>query len=199
MARGQADVIGKLLQAAFSEDVLQQGRNSDVLDLGEQKVAVIRLQEHEQAADQPFASVRAEVEQRWIEQELGKKMQAEAESLRLALAQPGEITLPTGAQRGFTGAIKRQAREVEADIARAVFAMQPPLDGQVSAQAVRLPSGDFAVVRLLAVKAGDPAVLTAEERKALALELRRNQAMGDNAAFDAYLRSKAEITERQDI
>ena len=38
-----------------------------------------------------------------------------------------------------------------------------------------------------------------EERKALVQELRRNQAMGENAAFDAYLRSKAEITERQDI
>ena len=199
MARGQADVNGKLLQAAFSEDVLQQGRNSDVLDLGDQKVAVIRLQEHEQAADQAFAAVRAEVEKRWIEQELSTQMQKEAEALRLALLQSGEIALPAGAQRGFSGAIKRQAREVEADVARAAFSMQPPAADKVSAQAVRLPSGDFAVVRLLAVKAGDPAVLTAEERKALVQELRRSQAMGENAAFDAYLRSKAEITERQDI
>jgi hypothetical protein len=30
-------------------------------------------------------------------------------------------------------------------------------------------------------------------------ELRRNQAMADSAVFDAYLRAKAEITQRQDI
>ncbi|MEW5838252.1 MAG: SurA N-terminal domain-containing protein [Pseudomonadota bacterium] len=199
MTRDQVGMSAKLLQAAFSEDVLQQGRNSEVVDLGEQHVAVVRLLEHEDAADQDFATVRAEVEKRWMEQELNKRMQAEGEAVRQALTQPGALATPSGAQRGFSGTIKRQAREVDAEIARAAFAMTPPEAGKVSAQALRLPSGDFAVVRLLAVKPGDPALLTAQERQELALELRRNQAMNDNAAFDAYLRSQAEITQRQDI
>ncbi|MGD9889137.1 MAG: SurA N-terminal domain-containing protein [Halothiobacillaceae bacterium] len=199
LQRGQAGENAKLLQAAFSEDVLKQGRNSEVLDLGNQQAVVVRLLEHEDAADQPFASVRAEVEKRLVEQELTKAMQTEAESVRLALAQAGEVAAPAGAERTFTGAIKRQSREVEADIARAAFAMQPPAAGGVSTEALRLPSGDYAVLRLLSVKPGEPSLVTADERKRLLQELRRNQAMNDNAVFDAYLRAKAEITQRQDI
>jgi peptidyl-prolyl cis-trans isomerase D len=197
--RAQAGVNPKLLQAAFSDDVLKQGRNSDVLDLGNQQSVVLRLLEHEDAADQPFASVRAEVEKRLIEQELSKAMQAEAETVRLAIAQAGDIAPPAGAQRSFTGAIKRQSREVEAEIARAAFAMPPSVAGSVSTQALRLPSGDYAVVRLLSVKPGEPALVAADERQRLMQELRRNQAMADSAVFDAYLRAKAEITQRQDI
>ncbi|OYY74094.1 MAG: hypothetical protein B7Y40_06680 [Gammaproteobacteria bacterium 28-57-27] len=199
LERAQAGDKAKLIQAAFSDDVLKQGRNSEVLDLGNQQVVVVRLLEHEDAADQPFASVRAEVEKRLIEQELNKTMQAEAESVRLAVAQVGELAQPAGAQRSFSGAIKRQSREVEADIARAVFAMQPPVAGSVSTQALRLPSGDYAVLRLLSLKPGDPALVPADERQRLMQELRRNQAMSDGAVFDAYLRAKAEITQRQDI
>jgi len=199
LERAAAGDKAKLLQAAFSDDVLKQGRNSEVLDLGNQQSVVVRLLEHEDAADQPLASVRAEVEKRLLEQELNKTMQAEAETVRLAVAQAGTVASPAGAQRSFTGAIKRQSREVEADIARAVFAMQPPAAGSVSTQALRLPSGDYAVLRLLSVKPGEPGLVAADERQRLMQELRRNQAMNDSAVFDAYLRAKAEITQRQDI
>lgn len=199
LERAQVGDQAKLIQAAFSDDVLKQGRNSELLDLGNQQVVVVRLLEHEDAADQAFASVRAEVEKRLIEQELNKTMQAEAETVRLALAQVGELAQPAGAQRSFSGSIKRQSRDVEADIARAAFALQPPVAGGVSTQALRLPSGDYAVLRLLSVKPGDPSLVAADERQRLMQELRRNQAISDGAVFDAYLRGKAEITQRQDI
>jgi len=80
-----------------------------------------------------------------------------------------------------------------------VFALQPPVAGSVSTQALRLPSGDYAVLRLLSVKPGEPSLVTVDERQRLMQELRRNQAMSDGAVFDAYLRAKAEITQRQDI
>ena len=199
LERAPAGDKAKLLQAAFSDEVLKQGRNSELLDLGNQQSVVVRLLEHEDAADQPLSSVRAEVEKRLVEQELNKAMQAEAETVRLAVAQAGEVAVPAGVQRAFNGAIKRQSREVEADIARAAFAMQPPAAGAVSTQALRLPSGDYAVLRLLSVKPGEPALVAADERQRLMQELRRNQAMNDSAVFDAYVRAKAEITQRQDI
>jgi peptidyl-prolyl cis-trans isomerase D len=189
----------KVRQAAFSDEVLKQGRNSELLDLGQQQVAVVRVIEHEDAADQPFDAVRAQVEQRVIEQELATRMKTDAEILRLALAQAGEPANTLDAKQSFAGNIKRQAREVDADVARAAFAMKPPTEGTVEAQAVRLPSGDFAVVRLLSVKQGDPALLTAAERQSVFGELRQNQATSDGAVFDAYLRAKAKITQRQDI
>lgn len=191
----------KVRQAAFSDEVLKQGRNSDLLDLGNQQAAVVRVIEHEDAADQPFDAVRAQVEQHVIEQTLATQMQADAEALRVALAQAGEPANveQLGAKRSFSGDIKRQAREIDADVARAVFALKPPAAGAVETQALRLPSGDFAVVRLLAVKQGDPALLTAGERRSVFGELRQNQATSDGAVFEAYLRAKAEITQRQDI
>lgn len=197
LVRGEAGVAPKLLQAAFSDEVLKQGRNSEPIDLGEQKVAVVRLLEYQEAADQPFDAVRADVEQRWMAQQLTEKLQAEAEQLKQAFAQAGAVNVPSGVQRSFAGSIKRQAREVEAAIAQAAFSMSPPAAGGVTLDALRLPSGDFAVVRLLGVQPGNPALLTADERRRVQDELQNYQAMTDNAAFEAFLRSKANVTERQ--
>ena len=51
-----------LLAAAFSEDVLEQGYNSRVIELGGDQWVVLRVDQHRPAAPRPLEEVRGEVE-----------------------------------------------------------------------------------------------------------------------------------------
>ncbi|MEW6446028.1 MAG: SurA N-terminal domain-containing protein [Pseudomonadota bacterium] len=201
--RGEG-VVGepKVRAAAFSPEVLQQGRNSELVNLEGNHAVVVRVTEHEQAADQPLEVVRAEVERRVIEQELVRAMDADAAKLRAALLQPGDAqaTLSAlGSQRGFSGQIKRSGGEtVDPSIRRAAFSAGRP-SGAPLAESVRLANGDMAVVRVTAVQDGNPETLDANERQAVMDELRQAVGMNELAAFIAHLRAKAEISQRQDL
>ncbi len=206
MTRDKGDGIGseaKVRGAAFAPEVLEQGRNSDLIDLGNNRGVVVRVAEHEAAADQPFEAVRAEVERRVVEQELARVVEGDAASLREALARPGaaEDTLARlGVSRGFTGEIKRVGEKaVDPAILRAAFSAGRPAADAPLATSVRLATGDMAVIRVLSVTDGDPAAVDASERLAIMDEMRQNLGMNELSAFIAHLRARAEITQRQDL
>lgn len=206
VTRDQGEGLGanpKLRAAAFTPEVLEQGRNSDLIDLSGNRVAVIRVAEHEAAADQPFEAVRAEVQRRVVEQELARLIEADAARLRKALSAAGsadEALRQVGAEPGFKGELKRLgADEVDPAIRRAAFSVGRPTADAPLVGSVRLGSGDMAVVRVLSVKDGDPAALDEAERLAIREELRRNIGTGELSAFIAHLRARAEITQRQDL
>lgn len=206
ITRDKGEGIGsnaKLRTAAFGAEVLEQGRNSDLIDLGDNHVAVVRVAEHEAAADQPFEAVRAEVERRVIEQELARVVEADAGALRDALVRPGaadETLGKLGVTRGFSGELKRMGEQgIDPAILRAAFAAGRPAADAPLATSVRLASGDMAVIRVLSVKDGDPTAVDASERLAITDELRQSLGMNELSAFIAHLRARAEITQRQDI
>lgn len=205
ISRDKGEGLGanaKLRGAAFGPEVLGQGRNSDLIDLGDNRVAVVRVAEHEAAADQPFDAVRAEVVRRVTEQELARVVEADAKALRQALAKAGAVDdamKASGAERGFSGDVKRIGQEgVDPAILRAAFSAGRPGDAPLT-DSVRLASGDMAVVRVLSVKDGDPAAVDASERLAIMDELRQSQGMNELSAFIAHLKARAEITQRQDL
>ncbi|MEW6764997.1 MAG: SurA N-terminal domain-containing protein [Pseudomonadota bacterium] len=192
----------KLRATAFSPELLKEGRNSDLIDLGDNRAAVIRVATHEEAADQPFEDVRAEVERRVVEQELARVMDADAAKLREALATAGAVDEPLatlGAERVFAGEIKRSGQDaVEPAVRRAAFAVGRPGETPL-AESLRLANGDMAVVRVLEVKDGNPDAIDPDERLAVMDELRQAVGMNELGAFIADLRARAEITQRQDL
>lgn len=191
-----------LRAAAFSPEVLQQGRNSELIDLGDNRAAVIRVAVHEAAADQPFEAVRAEVERRVVEQELARLMDADAAKLREALARAGAVDdalAALGAERGFAGEIKRVDQgAVDPAVRRTAFSVGRPGETPL-AESLRLANGDMAVVRVLEVKDGKPDALEPSERLAVMDELRQAVGLNELGAFIADLRARAEITQRQDL
>ena len=48
-------------QASFSDDVLQQNRNSDAIELGDNRMLVLHLKEHQAAQQQPLEEVRERI------------------------------------------------------------------------------------------------------------------------------------------
>lgn len=193
----------KLRTAAFGPEVLEQGRNSDLIDLGNNQALVLRVAEHEAAADQPLEAVREDVRKRVVEEELARLIEADAATLRQALSAQGaaEAALTqVGAERGFAGELKRLGGDdIDPAIRRVAFSVGRPSADAPLVGSVRLTSGDMAVVRVLSVKDGDPASMDEAERLAIRDELRQSVGLGELSAFIAHLKSRAEISQRQNL
>lgn len=75
--RGAAGLFAnpKILSAAFSEDVLKQGRNSELLELSDTQLVVLRVKEHKVASVQPLKDVKARIKNTLLQQQASKKAQ----------------------------------------------------------------------------------------------------------------------------
>lgn len=78
-----------LIKAAFSEQVLLSGMNSDVVDLGDNQVAVVRVKEHKQAGTLPFDEVKAGIVARLTQDKANDAAKLQAQEL-LAKFKAGE-------------------------------------------------------------------------------------------------------------
>lgn len=116
--------------AAFSDDVLN-GKNSELLELGPEKVAVVRVYERRPAVQKPLADVRADIVQRLRMEQAKEQTRLAAEEMRTklqegaafpALAKASKLTLHTPAP------IRRNAADLPAPLVEAVFTAPKPKD-----------------------------------------------------------------------
>lgn len=175
-----------VMEQAFSNDVLEEGYNSEVIELDEDRRLVVRVAEHREQAQLPLDDVRGEVETAVRAQRQQGRLQAQAEDM-IARLQEGESI-----ERQWLEAnnVRRQD-EVTASqlIVQAAFRMPHPDDGQSTYQTALLPAG-VALIALDEVTAGD----ADEERERFVAQMAqqlRAQAIIQGLVED--LRSDAEI------
>lgn len=139
----------ELVKAAFSDTVLRQGLNSEVIELEPNHVVVIRMKEHHDAGTMPLADVKADIAQRLMQDQANEAARAKAEAL-MAQVKAGaadvSLTIKTKLARG--------AQDVDAAIVAKAFQMPAPSAAPVL-NTVSLASG-YAVVALDKVNAADP-------------------------------------------
>ncbi len=79
----------KVREIAFSNDVLNNGNNSDIIQINPNQVAVIRVKSHVLAQVLPLAQVREQIVARLKVQDIDKKTQEFAEDLKNKLQTAG--------------------------------------------------------------------------------------------------------------
>ena len=161
--QGGEGVLGhpKVVNAAFSEQVLQQRRNSEVLELSDTRFLVLRVNEHKPATEKSLQEVRPQVV-RLLKQQQAQKLAAEAaRSIKAALEQgaaPGTLAARHDTRWQTPGLIGRRAQqdsvELNETLRQAAFRMPAP-EGEASVTTTALPNGDMAVIRLQAIRDGE--------------------------------------------
>jgi peptidyl-prolyl cis-trans isomerase D len=183
----------KVIEAAFSNEVLQERQNSQPVPIGEESVVVLRVTDHKASAQLPLQQVQEQIATRLRED----KARAAATETATALANrvnAGEPLATAAASVGSTptamqsvsrrGPTAEGAPPMVPELLKAIFqAPRPAGAGKVSAGVATLASGDPAVFVVSAANPGTPAVFggdLAEQAQSLASQ---------NAAieFDAYL------------
>lgn len=187
----------RVTDAAFSDDVLLEGNNSDLIEVGNQRAVVVRILEHQLAGVKPFDENRALVEQDLIADSAATAAQT-AGAAAVERLSTGETTLVDvagpydGAPEG-PQTVRRDAATLPPGVVSAAFAVEPPAAGASAVTGVAAANGDYFVIVVDAVVPGDPDKLEDEARVALAEQMVRRQAEGTLRHVVGDLRKRTEI------
>jgi peptidyl-prolyl cis-trans isomerase D len=159
-----------LVAAAFSDDVLSAGNNSDVIELNRDHWVVLSVREHHPAEVMPLAQVRDTIVAQITDQRARDAVAAGAEAaVRELRAGEGVESYATAA--GFEwqvelGADRRNAM-VPAEILQSAFRLAPPEDGDSVVDYVMSNSGDALVYEVARVSPGSLEEMPQPERTGL--------------------------------
>jgi peptidyl-prolyl cis-trans isomerase D len=139
----------KALNAAFSDDVLVEGNNSELIELGADSSLVLRVDEHEMATTQPLAEVRDRIVEKLRQENAKNQAQAEADKRRQEIESGTSLTQVAG-DLSVTGplTLERNDRSVPVELSSDVFSAAKPAEGGETVGSIRLTNGDVAVYTL---------------------------------------------------
>ena len=180
----------QVLQAAFSEEVMEDGSNSGAIELDPNTLVVIRVKEHRKPQqlelDQVSDSIRAQLTQT----RASEAAKAAGEQLVSEL-RDGKVK-PEGADWQVVEAATRNQDGVDPAILQALFRMPKPTGEQSEFSGIALANGDFVVIRLKGVSEPEQA-LSDEEKAMYRRFLASRSGQQDFAAYRKQLESKADI------
>jgi len=185
----------RLRNAAFSEDVLDQGFNSAVVDLGD-RATVVRLTERHLPELKPLAEVSDEIRAVLIAREAQEQAADAAHTAYQALidgAASSLVAAESQAKWVMLSKSRRQSPSVDPAITREAFRLPRPMGIDRAVGSTRTGSGVEVVITVTAVKEGDYGALTEAERSRLRTQLSRNAGDRDFGSLFQDLRDAASI------
>ncbi len=185
----------KLRDIAFSALVLEQGNNSDIIEISPTHVVVIRLSEHVPATVIPLEQLSSEIEGILIAQKGHKQTKAAALDVKskIAAGKNIESLLADGIQIETIASLGRgdHAKVSEPAILFETFEIMPDQYNAPSVSVIDLMSGNVALIVLTNVSIPD----TIAQNK---LDLVRNSVLRDNVLRD-FSSTLLAIKEHADI
>lgn len=178
----------QVARAAFSQEVLEEGANSSLIELDADTVLVLRVKEHLKPKQQKLEDVSTAIADLLKQEQANEQAKAAADAL-LAKLEAGEAADVAWEE---TKAGSRMQEGVNPQVLQVVFRQAKPEAGKpVYTQAV-LGSGDVVVIRVDAVTEGE-AELASEEQ---AMFQRYLASRNGQQTFEAYrnaLQSTADV------
>ena len=189
-------------KAAFAEEVLN-GRNSDPVELGNDKALVLRVRDHELAADKPMNEIKAQILGRLKIEDAWSSTEQQAEKLVQDLKSKGQPIADLAKASGYAlvspGFIRSDAAGViPQDLVRQVFSAARPTENHPSVGRVPMADGSQLIFSVSAVKDGEITAKDAKEFASARELLRRAHAQGEYGAFLAELRDQTKVKIKSD-
>ncbi|MCT8865925.1 MULTISPECIES: peptidylprolyl isomerase [Shewanella] len=173
-----------VVKAAFSDSVMRQGLNSEVIELEPNHVVVIRMKEHHDAGTMPLAEVKADIAERLKQDQANAAARAKAEELMAQVkAGAADVSLIAKAKLG------RGAQDLDAAIVTKTFQMPTPSAAPV-VDTVALANG-YAVIALDKVNAAES--ISDELVNALKQRLNAQYSEADYRGLIESLKANAKI------
>ncbi len=185
----------KVKDAAFSDATIQEQRNSDVIELDDGSMILLRLKAHEAPRQLSLEEVKDKVSQRLLVEKAREKAKATADEI-LAKLKAGEDrnAVVTAANLSWEAnpAVERTAAKPARQVVQKAFELPKPEQGKYSNAQVEGPGGDIMLISVsnVATKVLDRTDAEKQQfSKGLAY---RNGAM-EMEGFIASLQEKADI------
>lgn len=184
-----------VIQAAFSQEVMEEGSNSSALELDPETVVVVHVKEHRQPEQLPLEAVAAPIRAQLTKDHASEAVKAKGEAL-LAGLRDGKVPYAATKQEGqswkVVEAASRSQEGVDPQVLQALFRMpkpegkDKPVYGSLTAA-----DGSFVIVRLNGVNQAAPA--TDAEKTQYRRFLASREGRQDFESYQAQLQSAAKI------
>jgi len=184
---GQRDFV----KAAWSSEVLEDGRNSGLIEPDADSALILRVKEHREPQQLPFAEVQVRIREQLTAQRAREAAKEKGEQ-RLAQLRAGQTEAVSGEHWQQVEAATRSGEGLDPLLLQTLFRLPHPQGGKPEFAGLALDNGDYLLIQLFAV--AEPQVLLSAEEKTLyrqALASRRGAE--DFAALQGELRQQAKI------
>ena len=189
--------IPSVIRAAFSTEVVEDKFASEVIDLGNDRYVVVKLNEYYEARQQELTEVRDLLETTYTQQLVEETLADKGASLA-ARVEAGETIEVVAKSEGLDWQVgmsmTRRSRDVNSEINAKIFSLPVPADDG-SVQTFSTSSGDLIVSSLINVTPGDVSALSSEEKASLASATLSINGNRDIQAFEAIVRADTEIVQ----
>lgn len=184
-----------VVKAAFSTEVVNDQYASEVLELGNDRYLVLKLNEYIAARQQELPEVRERVVQ-LVTDDVSKNQLAEQGGALLARVMAGESVETVAKSENLSWQVvidgTRRNTDSDAEIGQKVFSLPKPVAESV-VESFYLSNGDFVVASLTGVTEGRLDRLTQQQKASLVGAATVSRGSRDLAAYEQSLLAKATI------
>ncbi|TPH19181.1 SurA N-terminal domain-containing protein [Litorilituus lipolyticus] len=151
----------KVIEAAFSDLVLQDNMNSDIIEVNDNIAVVLRLNTFQEANVKPLDEVKAQINTTLVSQKATELAQETIDGLLAQFKEGNDISEQLTKLNSTFETKEKVARygaEIDQSISRAAFVLPHPQADEVSASSASLSNGDLALVQVQAVHVSEKPV-----------------------------------------
>ena len=186
----------QVLSAAFSDEVLKDRNNSEVLELASDHFIVVRVADYEEAKTKPLDEVKSTITARLTQRKATELAQDKATSLIDAVSSGSDMKV-LSEEQGYVAMaeddVNRSTAKAGRELAAAIFALPRATAGEATVDSLVLSNGDVVVVKLSSVTDGAVEDLAEAEQQGISSQLQRSASMQSLSAYQSTVRQAAEI------
>ena len=185
-----------LVTAAFSDEVMLEGNNSDVIEIGDNQAVVLRVQRFNESAIRPLDDVIGEISVILRTQMEREAVESLGEELLITAEEGGDVdSLLADNELVWLNAknISRNDFSVNREVIDHAFTMAATEGGPI-VSSVSLANGTFVLVELNQVNPGEVSAIPEPERNRLVDSLQSDLGVSDYQSFLVSLREGSDIS-----
>ncbi|ROQ20208.1 peptidyl-prolyl cis-trans isomerase D [Marinimicrobium koreense] len=183
-----------VVEAAFSEEVLERENSSDLIELANDRVVVIKKTDYQEAYVKPLEEVREQIARQLRNERIQSLLAERGEALREAVAS-GESLSAVAEEAGLEvqaeEKVERRASDLDRALVQHVFSLPKP-SGEPVVSGVSIRDG-YAVVVLTQAQDGQWSDLSEEEQQSLRRNLAQMQGQQEYLAYREQLRQDVTV------
>lgn len=183
-----------IVVTSYSDEVLQDGLNSEPIELNNSRMVVLRVDEHQRAQAIPLEQVREDIVDA-IKSERARQTARKRGQAIITALRDGETLEQVAEEFGIewqqADGVSRDTTDISRSVLRTAFQAGQPQEGQSVYDGATLGSGDYIIVGVSRVETPATDALTTEQTAELREQLLQAQALNawrsviDNARTEA--------------
>ncbi len=186
----------KVLSAAFSDDVLIEGNNSELIEVSTDQIVVIRVIEHQPQRTMSLSEVEDSIREKLLFDKVSDITATRANEIIEKIRQGNDADVVAGEYSVIwtnKDEVSRTDIALDGQILEGVFTAETPAEGENTVTGVPLLSGDYGIVLIRNVNDIDPESLTDEDVADIFTRVMQNNASRAWSNILSDLKANAEI------